>query len=233
MLHYLMVVFITVPQESMSKTSARPARAYRSELRQQQAQQTRQRILAAAAELFAEQGYARTTLAKIAEAAGVSPETVQGHGPKGALLTAAVEYAAFGIAGEEDIRNLEVGRLFSASKTSDEALGYLIDALTKVHLGTARIAPALIGAASHDPEVDRFLNDLNASINQQIRRILDVALGRGWLRTDLPFDELVETTAVICSVDTYLRLTRDGWTAARYRQWCRRMMAENIFASNE
>lgn len=179
--------------------------------------------------MFAEQGYARTTLAKIADAAGVSPETVQGHGPKGALLTAAVEYAAFGISGEKDILNLEVGRRVLASKAGDEALRHLTDALTEVHLGTARIAPALIGAANHDPEVDRYLNDLNASINLQIRRILEVARDRGWLREDLPFDELVETTAVICSVDSYLRLTRDGWTAERYRTWSRRMMAENIF----
>src|SRR3954451_15005014 len=90
--HPIAVVFITMAPESMSK---RPARVYRSELRQQQAEQTRSRILTAAAELFAADGYARTTLAKIAAAAGVSPETVQGHGPKAALLVAAIEYSAF------------------------------------------------------------------------------------------------------------------------------------------
>ena len=68
------------------------------------------RILAAAAELFADAGYARTTLAKIAAAAGVSAETVQGQGPKAALLIAAIEYAAFGVAGEENVFNLDVGR---------------------------------------------------------------------------------------------------------------------------
>ncbi|MDT5195188.1 MAG: hypothetical protein QOH20_1942, partial [Mycobacterium sp.] len=55
--------------------SKRSSRAYRSEFRQQQAEQTRSRVLEAAADLFGAEGYARTTLAKIAAAAGVSAET--------------------------------------------------------------------------------------------------------------------------------------------------------------
>ena len=82
---YGALVFITVPPKSIT---AKAARSYRSELRQQQAESTRLRILDAAAELFADAGYARTTLAKIAAAAGVSAETVQGQGPKAALLIA-------------------------------------------------------------------------------------------------------------------------------------------------
>src|ERR1700751_1184408 len=90
--------------------SPRTPRSYRSELRQQQAEATRARIMGAAAKLFAADGYARTTLAKIALEAGVSAETVQGQGPKAALLIAAIEYAGWGVSGEENIFNLEVGR---------------------------------------------------------------------------------------------------------------------------
>src|SRR6187549_1291782 len=100
-----LLVFITVSPQSISRS-----RAYRSELRQQQAEQTRSRVIAAAGQQFAEHGYARTTLNKIADAAGVSPETVQGHGPKAALLIAALESAAVGVAGEDNILNLEVGK---------------------------------------------------------------------------------------------------------------------------
>jgi hypothetical protein len=68
------------------------------------------------------------------------------------------------------------------------------------------------------------------SLNQQLRRILDVYRDRGWLRKDLPFDELVATTAVLASVETYLQIThRDGWSVAAYRTWLRRMLAETVF----
>lgn len=224
---YDLVVFITVPPKSIPSP-----RAYRSELRQQQAQATRSRVVAAAAELFTTDGYARTTLAKIAAAAGVSAETVQVHGPKAALLIAAVEYAGLGVSGEESILNLDTGRRLLASEDREETLDLLVAFATEIHERSAHLALALIGGASSDPELDRHLNDLIASINGQIRRVLEVFRDRGWLRVDIPFDEIVETCAVLCSVDTYLRMTlRDGWSVKAYRGWLRRMLTETAFSS--
>jgi AcrR family transcriptional regulator len=216
--------------QSTSEKTSRRSRTYRSELRQQQAEQTRSRVIDAAAELFADHGYARTTLARIAEAAGVSPETVQGQGPKAALLISAAEYAAVGVAGEENLLNLEVGRRLIAIQDRDEALDHLVAFVAELHERTAKLGLALIGGASVDPELDRYLDDFIAGINRQIRRVLGVWRDRGWLREDVSFDELVETSAVICSVDTFLRIThRDGWTVPHYQAWVRRMLAETVF----
>jgi AcrR family transcriptional regulator len=226
----VVIVFITMAPQSISDKATRPGRAYRSELRQQQAEQTRLRVVTAAGELFAEYGYARTTLAKIADAAGVSPETVQAHGPKPALMIAAIEYAAFGVSGEEDIFKLDAGRRFLAAPDRDAALDHLTAAQTEVHERTARLTRALFGGAGADPELDRYLTDWIASIDTQMRRLYGVCRDRGWLRDDLPFDEIVETSGVICGVETYLRIAhRDGWTVARYRKWLRRMLAETVF----
>ena len=57
-------------------------RGYVSRLRAQQAADTRDRVVRAAADLFAERGYAGTTLPEIGRRAGVSTETVQDHGPR-------------------------------------------------------------------------------------------------------------------------------------------------------
>jgi AcrR family transcriptional regulator len=186
--------------------------------------------MAAAAELFAADGYARTTLAKIAAAAGVSTETVQGQGPKAALLIAAIEYAAFGVTGEKDILNLDVGRELVAIDDRGKALDFVIAVQTDIHERVARLVLALIAGAGADPELERYQSERVTGLNLQARRVLDTFRGRGWLRGDVPFDELVETAAVLCSEDTYLRfIHRDGWSVAAYRAWLRRMLAETVF----
>lgn len=190
------------------------------------------RIIACAAELFAADGYARTTLAKIAAAAGVSAETVQGQGPKAALLIAAVEYVAFGVAGEEDVFNLEVGRKLLAIDGRDEAMAYTVALQADVHQRAAALTRALINGASVDHELNRYLNDLMGGVKRQVRRVLTTFRDRGWLRSDVPFDELVETAAVLGSVEVYLRvIDRDGWSTEAYRTWLRRMLAETVLAT--
>ena len=211
-------------QESISR------RGYRSELRQRQAEETRSRVVAAAAELFAADGYARTTLAKIAAAAGVSTETVQGQGSKAELLIAAVEYAAVGVSDEKNILNLDVGRRMQAASSPAEAVDISVAAQTEANQRSAALSLALIGAGGGDPELDRYLSELVASVTRQNRRILEIFRDRGWLREDMPFDDLVETAAVLASAETFLRITRrDGWSVERYQAWLRRMTTQIVF----
>src|SRR5512139_403854 len=102
--------------------SGRPEqpRPYRSDLRQRQAEQTRRAACPAALQLFASRGYRATTYAELAEEAGVSVKTVQEHGPKAALLQAAVELASFGVEGEEDFFATDLGRSLLAVRDADE-----------------------------------------------------------------------------------------------------------------
>jgi AcrR family transcriptional regulator len=200
-------------------------------LRQQQAEQTRTRVLVVAAEMFATDGYARTTLAKIAAAAGVSPETVQGLGPKAALLIAAIEHAAVGVAGEDNVLNLEIGRKLLAIDDYMQAVDFFVVNVAELNERTAHLAQALLGGSGSDPELDRYRMHLIASVNSQIRRVVEVHRDRGWLRDDVPFDALVQTVAVLSSVETYLRIVHDGWSTAAYRAWLRRMLEETVFVS--
>ena len=219
-----MLVFITVSPKSISRT-------YRSELREQQAQATRQRVLEAAAELFAADGYARTTMAKIAAAAGVSAETVQGLGPKAALMVAAIEDVAFGVTGDQNILDLDPGRALLTLEDVSEAVDFVVAVQTEIHERTAKLSLALVAGAGADPVLDRYLTDLTAGVGRQLRRVVDVFRDRGWVRTDVPYDEVVETAVVLAGVETFLRFThRDGHSVDAFRGWLRRMLRETVCA---
>lgn len=144
-------------------------------------------------------------------------------------MIAAIEYAAFGVVGEANILNVEIGQRFVRVEDRTAAVALLVDTQADVHRRTARLGRALVAGASADAELDRFLRELTAGITGQIRRVLEVSRGRGWLRDDVPFDELVETAAVISSLDTYLRFHLDGWDEQTYRAWARRMFLETVF----
>lgn len=78
-------------------------RRYQSEMRASQAAATRSRMLAAATEQFADTGYTGTSLADIAQAAGVSVETVKLGWAKRHLLLDAFSHS---FAGSDDIDSL-------------------------------------------------------------------------------------------------------------------------------
>ncbi|MEZ0340035.1 TetR/AcrR family transcriptional regulator [Mycobacterium sp. pV006] len=204
-------------------------RRYRSELRRQQAEQTRHAVVSAAARLFAENGYARTTLAKIASEAGVSVETVQTHGPKAALMIAAVEYSAFGRSGDRNILDGDVGERLAQIDDPVAAAEFVVSMQVELHRRSAHTARALFTGAAMDATLDRYLEELLAGIKRQVRRVLVVFREQGWLREDLPFDELVETAALLADVETYLKIVDRGrWSEQAYRKWLRRMLIETV-----
>jgi AcrR family transcriptional regulator len=78
-------------------------RSYDSTWRQEQARETRQRIIQAAHDLFVREGYGRTTIVDIARAAGVSVETVYAAFRNKHSLLRQVWYVTFR-GDEEDVR---------------------------------------------------------------------------------------------------------------------------------
>ena len=208
-------------------TPARP-RAYQSELRRRQAAETRQRIVVAAASLFSELGYPGTTLAKIAERAQVSVETVQKNGPKASLMRAAVEYTSFGIEGDRDILELDVGKAFLSLADRRQAPALAAATMRIVNAGSAGVWTALTCAAHGDPELRETFLEFLVAIRRQNERVLGVFRDRGWIRTDMEFDEIVDTWIVLSSVETYVRLRASGRSDDDYALWLERTAARTL-----
>ena len=205
-------------------------RTYRSELRQRQAHETRLRVVAAAAELFAALGYARTTLAKIAAAAGVSVETVQAQGSKAALMIALGRVRRVRRHRRPQRprpRRRPALRRASPiatrrSTSSSPSKRRSTSARRAQHRRCTAPPPTTLSSTATSASSSQASADRSAGSSRS-------APERGWLRDDIAFDELVETAVVISSMETYIRMVhRDGWTLDAYRNWFRRMLDEAV-----
>ena len=122
------------------------------------------------------------------------------------------------------------GRYLSFEEREEIALLRAQDyGVREIARGGASLWLALAGAATMDPELGRYHAEWVADITLQHRRLLAVCRDRGWLRDDIPFDDLVETTAVLTSPETYQRIVHHyGLSADAYQKWLRRMLNETV-----
>ena len=207
------------------------ARPYRSDLRQRQAAETRLRVVEAALTLFGRQGYRSTTFAQLAEEAGVSVKTVQEHGPKSALLQAAVELASFGVEGETDFFATDIGEAMLQVRDPDELATMIGEAMVAINTPSAGVWMTVVGAAHGDAEISGYHANMLALIRGQVANILRYIDTHGWLRGDVPFDDLVEAFCILTCVETFVRFVQqDGKSPDEYQAFVARTVRETILA---
>jgi AcrR family transcriptional regulator len=196
-----------------------PRRRYNSPLRADQARQTRGRILDAAYRLFADRGYAGTTIAAVAEEAGVSPETIYlTLGNKRGLLEGVIEMAIAPEADpttQEDVLWKELAQLPEARDRLHAMIEYSCAILAR----TGPVHAVIRGAADKEPFAaalgSRLLRDRLAHQTERIRRYLGAEL-----RPGLSVSAAGERYCVLTSPELYHLLTVEfGWTAALHRKW--------------
>jgi AcrR family transcriptional regulator len=195
----------------------RERRRYHSPLRADQAERTRQRILEAAYRLFAERGYAGTVITAIAEAAGVSPETIYlAFGGKRAVLEGAIEMAIAGAAdgsGHADDWWTTVAGLPEAS----ERLGRMVDYSCGILARTRPLHAVIRGAADKEAFAaelgHRLLHDRLTAQTERIRSHL-----ADDLRPGLSIEQAGQRYCALAGPELYYLLTAElGWTADQHR----------------
>lgn len=215
----------------MVDANPKASRRYTSSLRAEQAAATRERVVAAASDMFAERGYAGTSMPEIAKRAGVSTETVQTHGPKSALLRAAIDASAFGAGRDADARDTDLGARLLAAHSGAEAAELAAEVLTQVNGATHGLWLAFSEAARTDAEIAGEFRALAAGIRAQNVLLMRVWGERGYSRPDLGFDELVNRSILAGSVELYDRAVRvDGMSAADYQRMLAAMLGDLIVA---
>jgi AcrR family transcriptional regulator len=194
-------------------------RTYNSPLRADQARQTKGRILDAAYRLFAEGGYARTTIAAVAAAAGVSPETIYlTFGGKRGLLEGVIEMA---IAPEIDpaAKEDELGKELAQVPEARDRLRAIVAHSCAILARTGPVHAVIRGAADKEPFAaalgNRLLRERATNQTERIGRYLGSAL-----RPGLSVSEAGERYCALTSPELYHLLTVEfGWTAERHQDW--------------
>ena len=199
-------------------------RQYRSTLREEQARQTRQRILASAFEVFSAKGYTGASLADIAAGAGVSVESVKVHGPKRALLLGAFELAFAGSAGEESLSERpEVAAIMGIEDTGD-FLTAMVGMIAEANARTSGLWAAFLAAAAEDAHVGEVLASLLDRRHADYRRLVGLLTSRGAVDARAASDDdlqaLADVLSFLMSPEGHQQLVQQsGWTYERYRDW--------------
>ena len=195
-------------------------RRYHSPLRAEQADGTRRRVLTAARELLLARGYAGTTVAAVAQAAGVSPDTIYvSLGGKQGLLEGVLSLARYDP--EDPGQRDQEHRRDEISALTDprQRLRRLVELSCET---LARISPVhavLRGAADGHPFA-AGLYDRMLGLRLQIQaQNLKSYLGAS-LRPGLTVKQAAERYSALLSPELYHLLTvQRRWTTRRYASW--------------
>ena len=193
------------------------ARTYRSPAREKQAEQTKVQICLAAAPLFAEQGYAATSMRQLATAAGVSLDTVYALGGKSDVFLRALEIT---LSGTTDGTALFASPDLTAPPpggTLREALALVAATLTDANRRSAGIWSAFVEGANTDPVLAAAYGKRIADMREEGRRLVHRLAGWGLCRLPDDVHRAVDLCLATAQHNTYTLLVRDcGWSLEDY-----------------
>ena len=212
----------------MADAVKRP-RAYRSTIRQKQAENTRRRTLEAAQKLFLERGFSGTTVAAVAAEAEVSPETIYGSlGGKRGLLEGVIAAAVQGPETDVPFDQIPTYEQIKSLLTPRERLDALVAFICDVLARTSLVHAVIRGAADAEPFAielrGRQLEERLARITERVRVDL-----KGALRPGLSATRAAEQLAAILSPELHYFVTVQlGWSAEQHRAWVSRLAADDL-----
>src|SRR6478672_10269991 len=172
----------------MDEVSTR--RPYNSPRRQEQARETRRKIMAAAQSLFASQGYAATTLPAVAREAGVSPATITVvFGTKQALLDALIKSAVRGSDTPAPMTERPWWQEMLREPDPARQLELYAAITRRIHERTTDIAEIMRGAAAADPEIATMRQSLGESRLEDVRAVAELLSGKAALAPGITVEQ--------------------------------------------
>jgi TetR/AcrR family transcriptional regulator, regulator of autoinduction and epiphytic fitness len=202
-------------------TDGAKARGYRSPRRENQARQTRARIIAAAARRFLAHGYSRTTMRAVALDAGVALPTVElAFRTKAGLLKAVIDVATAG----DDEHAAMLEREWAAQAQSIAEAADLIAAFARVLTESAERAAGLAAAALEAARADEDIAEVAAQLMTQrgvmAAWLVDGIILRSPLREGTSRADAVDTVWTLMDPVIFRRLTENRhWLPTQFERW--------------
>jgi AcrR family transcriptional regulator len=203
-------------------------RQYNSPRRQEQANETRLRIIHAAHELFITNGYGRTTIAEIAAKAGVAVETVYGGFRNKATLLHHVWYVNFR-GDDEDIRLLDRPemRAVLAEPALATRFGQHAIVVTAVFRRISPLLAAIQGAAASEPAAVAMLAEWDEQRLDACTRYAEAAAATRQLAVSKA--ECRDVLAATMDGALWQRLVAErGWSDERFAAWLGRLWTSQL-----
>ncbi|WP_212723057.1 TetR/AcrR family transcriptional regulator [Nocardioides jishulii] len=208
-------------------------RSYRPGKRAEKAAATQAAILAAAREQFTSRGYAATTVADIAGAAGVNVDTLYATvGRKPVLLLAVIDMT---LADEDHpvvAEQRDYVRATLAAPTARLKLTTYATALGRVMPRVAPLFDALAQAALSDPDCAALRDSIGQRRRANMVKLAADLRSTGQVRDDLTDDEVADLLWTTNAPEYYVLTVARGWSPATYGErladlWTRLLLAES------
>ena len=199
----------------------KPRRRYRSATRTDQAAATRDAVIKAARKLFLEVGWAGTTIAGIARAAKVSPETIYAvFGGKAPLFAEVVRTG---------VRRAEPGTPL-LEQAGPKAVAAAPDQRTALHLfahdiagllsGVAGLMGVARGVAGSEPDIGAIYRGIHRGRRENFGMVVDALQRHGPLRDGMGKDRAVAIIWRLASPELFLLMTEiEGLTPVAWADW--------------
>lgn len=213
--------------------AAAKKRRYHAPRREEAATETRRAIVESARRTFLERGYAATTMAAIAKAAGVAVDTVYATtGNKPALFRLLVETALSGSG--EPVTALERDYVRAIRDEPDPAkkLALYARAIRSIHGRLSPLFALLQAAASQDADLAELWAEISERRARNMRLLAKDLKETGGVRDELTVDEIADVLWTTNSPELYqLLVGQRAWKPARFERWladtwCRLFLAE-------
>lgn len=213
--------------------SAKTRRSYRSPTRDEGARRTRQAIVTTAAKLFAERGYAATSLADIATEAGVARPTVfASFGSKPALLRHVLDQALAGDDAPVAVADRPWFTPVWDATTPSAVLDAYAEVCVVIAQRAARLFEVVRRAADDAPEVAELWNTLQSNRVAGAKMVIEHMQTLGELGPGLDTPTAIDTLWLFNDPAHYAALVlQRGWPEDAFRRWLADRMRDALLAT--